>query len=79
VISRRFDIKEADRRIKTWGGGKATDDNGVLLIEEQEDFEFLEVAHILPHSLVHAEKNAELVFLPNNICYASLLTNLGAL
>lgn len=51
VISRKFDIREARERVKQ-AAGNAKDDDGQLLNSIEEGFEFLEVAHILPHSLM---------------------------
>ncbi|KAF2454343.1 hypothetical protein BDY21DRAFT_353691 [Lineolata rhizophorae] len=50
VITRRFDLAEAERRIGR-SGSSAQDDDGELLANETRDWEKLEVAHILPHSL----------------------------
>ncbi|EDN11043.1 predicted protein [Histoplasma mississippiense (nom. inval.)] len=50
VVSHRFDRKEAQRRIKQ-DGIESKDDDGELLRNEPGEFEYLEVAHILPHSL----------------------------
>jgi hypothetical protein len=50
VISRKFDIREAKERVKQ-DGDYAKDDDGRLLKYESERPEYLEVAHILPHSL----------------------------
>ncbi|KMU83365.1 hypothetical protein CIHG_01147 [Coccidioides immitis H538.4] len=50
VVTHRFDRKEAQRRIKQ-DGIESKDDDGELLRNESDDFEYLEVAHILPHSL----------------------------
>ena len=52
VISRGFDITEAKARYQLQGRDKAKDDDGNLLKEERNPFAFLEVAHILPHSLM---------------------------
>lgn len=61
VVSQRFDRKEAQRRIKQ-DGNESKDDDGNLLRNEPGEFEFLEVAHILPHSLASiASGNTELV------------------
>lgn len=49
IISRQFDREVAIKRFKTCGSD-ATDDNGLPLINQ--DMEYLEVAHIIPHSLV---------------------------
>lgn len=65
VISRRFDQSEASRRQKS-DGNEAKDDEGCLL-KSEEDFEFLEVAHILPHSLMSLDlKAGQLVGVPNS-------------
>ncbi|EPE07106.1 hypothetical protein F503_07757 [Ophiostoma piceae UAMH 11346] len=53
VISRSFDENEASRR-ETTSGESAADDDGVLFVDmpESDTFELLQVAHILPHSLM---------------------------
>lgn len=68
VISRRFDHAEAWERRNTPGG--ARDDEGNLLENDPDDPEFLEVAHILPHSLTTADQDGELVciYLPFRRC-----------
>ncbi|KAK5633398.1 hypothetical protein RRF57_009112 [Xylaria bambusicola] len=58
VISRRFDHAEAWERRNTPGG--ARDDEGNLLENDPDDPEFLEVAHILPHSLTKVSQGGEL-------------------
>ncbi|KAK4194462.1 hypothetical protein QBC40DRAFT_290706 [Triangularia verruculosa] len=58
VISRRFDYEEAARRLEN--SPDAVDNDGSLLSAEAQ-FDRLEVAHILPHSLTKTEKGAELV------------------
>lgn len=51
VISRKFDRCEAEKRFEQ-DGEDCKDDDGKLLRDESNDrFQFLEVAHILPHSL----------------------------
>jgi hypothetical protein len=50
VISHKFDIREGKERTKR-DGDNAKDDDGQLLKHDKEGAEFLEVAHILPHSL----------------------------
>lgn len=50
VISHNFDIAEGEMRVKLHGDG-AEDDSGRLLKHNNEGAEYLEVAHILPHSL----------------------------
>lgn len=63
VISRKFDQPEAIKRGRM-NGNNAADDDGRLLVYEQHEpgFEFLEVAHILPYSLMSTgSKKGELV------------------
>ncbi|KAI8648931.1 HNHc domain-containing protein [Fusarium sp. Ph1] len=61
VISRNFDLIEADRRYENSGDDFALDDEGQLLIDQDPDsFAELEVAHILPHSLNTTTANPEL-------------------
>jgi hypothetical protein len=50
VISHKFDIREGEKRAKR-DGDNARDDDGQLLKHDKGGAEFLEVAHILPHSL----------------------------
>ncbi|KAL8364610.1 hypothetical protein RB595_003751 [Gaeumannomyces hyphopodioides] len=52
VISRKFDNMESVKRCDAAQGGNALDDDGVLI--KMDDVRVLEVAHILPHSLVEA-------------------------
>ncbi|KAH0548212.1 hypothetical protein GP486_008072 [Trichoglossum hirsutum] len=54
VITRRFDEPEAISRTDR-DGANARDDDGRLLSEEEEDTAFLEVAHIIPHSLMSGD------------------------
>ncbi|EER25929.1 hypothetical protein CPC735_043730 [Coccidioides posadasii C735 delta SOWgp] len=56
VISRAFDKQEAVNRLNLHGDN-AQDDEGKLL---RRPFAYLEVAHILPHSLTQADANSEL-------------------
>ncbi|KAI0870105.1 hypothetical protein GGS24DRAFT_493251 [Hypoxylon argillaceum] len=58
VISRVFDLAEADERYDTPGG--AQDDDGNLLADEPDDPAYLEVAHILPHSLTQVNREGKL-------------------
>ena len=51
VISRRFDLGEAEKRVAR-DGPNAKDDEGRLLTEESEELSALQVAHILPHALM---------------------------
>ncbi|KAL8282681.1 hypothetical protein RB600_005908 [Gaeumannomyces tritici] len=52
VISRKFDTNEGQRRYRTAQAGIVRDDDGLPI--GAHDFRHLEVAHILPHSLVKA-------------------------
>ncbi|KAK3991281.1 hypothetical protein QBC44DRAFT_380057 [Cladorrhinum sp. PSN332] len=66
VVSRRFDLEEASKRLKM-NGDEAKDDDGNLLLADPK-FSHLVVAHILPQSLtkigtgsqLHASKKAAL-------------------
>ncbi len=58
VVTRRFDQAEADRRLQSDGYENARDDDGRLL-KEEEEMDFVEVAHILPHGLMTASGNQE--------------------
>ncbi|OOF99307.1 hypothetical protein ASPCADRAFT_39628, partial [Aspergillus carbonarius ITEM 5010] len=61
VISRKFDRREAERRLKQDGEDCRDDDGNLLRNETSDRFQFLEVAHILPHSLMTAvSDNTEL-------------------
>lgn len=53
VISRVFDRDEAIRRVSRHGDHNAEDDDGKLLKEESGTFIPLEVAHVIPHSLMN--------------------------
>lgn len=59
VISRKFDQLEAASRIRKQGNN-ALDDDGNLLREDEQLVTALEVAHILPHSLMTANPGSEL-------------------
>ncbi|KAH6952309.1 hypothetical protein EDB80DRAFT_268540 [Ilyonectria destructans] len=62
VISRKFDKKEARRRVAEKGYDDASDDDGHLLKDQERgSFVELEVAHILPHSLMVRTANEDLV------------------
>lgn len=61
VISRKFDHKEALRRLLADGEDNARDDDGKLLVKENS-YEFLEVAHILPHALTKVDTNLQAVY-----------------
>lgn len=54
VISRSFDRNEATRRIAGKGTEEARDDDGIPLNDTSNTFATLEVAHIIPHSLMNA-------------------------
>lgn len=51
VISRKFDIVEARKRTKRSGDDCEDDDGKLLKNESPGAFQYLEVAHILPHCL----------------------------
>ncbi|OJD13375.1 hypothetical protein AJ78_06164 [Emergomyces pasteurianus Ep9510] len=51
VVSRKFDKSEASRRWKQDGDNFKDDDGNLLKNERNDDFQYLEVAHILPHCL----------------------------
>ncbi|KAI1272767.1 hypothetical protein F5Y07DRAFT_286290 [Xylaria sp. FL0933] len=59
VISRKFDLREAADRMRK-AGNDALDDDGNLLREDENSVDVLEVAHILPHSLVKTDAGSEL-------------------
>lgn len=62
VISRKFDRREAGKRFDQHGEDSKDDDGNLLRSESSDRFQFLEVAHILPHSLVSvASADTELV------------------
>lgn len=60
VISRSFDLAEATNRIRIAGGNGARDDDGNPF-REDDSLVALEVAHILPHSLMKTDAGSELV------------------
>ncbi|KAE8151446.1 hypothetical protein BDV25DRAFT_138866 [Aspergillus avenaceus] len=51
VITRKFDAVEGEVRYKIYGD-QVTDDDGNSLLPESRNMAFLEVAHIIPHSLM---------------------------
>ncbi|KPM42283.1 hypothetical protein AK830_g4280 [Neonectria ditissima] len=59
VISRKFDLEEAANRMQR-DGDDARDDDGNLLLEDANPVDVLEVAHILPHSLMKSDIGSEL-------------------
>lgn len=59
VISRSFDLAEATNRIRIAGGNGARDDDGNPF-REDDSLVALEVAHILPHSLMKTDAESEL-------------------
>lgn len=65
VISRKFDRAEALKRLQQHGGSKAVDQDGVPLADAGQRFDYLEVAHILPHSLTQLNSSKELVRILN--------------
>ncbi|DAA74380.1 TPA_exp: Uncharacterized protein A8136_3347 [Trichophyton benhamiae CBS 112371] len=58
VVSRVFDMQEERRRLREQGPVVMDDDGNVIKVEDPRDF--LEVAHILPHSLVKVDKDLQL-------------------
>ena len=52
VVSRKFDKKEAKKRLDQQGEDCEDDDGVPLKSESQDGFEYLEVGHILSHRLV---------------------------
>ncbi|KAI0443156.1 hypothetical protein F4803DRAFT_333530 [Xylaria telfairii] len=59
VISHRFDRAEAQARMEKDGETSALDDDGNLLYRDKPSAP-LEVAHIIPHSLMTVDANSEL-------------------
>ncbi|KZF21428.1 hypothetical protein L228DRAFT_212722 [Xylona heveae TC161] len=59
IVSRKFDFSESRKRAKIHGDN-AKDDEGRLLVEDDQDFDDLEVAHIIPHSLMDLKGRPEL-------------------
>ncbi|EGE08746.1 hypothetical protein TEQG_08814 [Trichophyton equinum CBS 127.97] len=51
VVSRKFDKSEASRRWKQDGDNFKDDDGNLLKNKQNDDFQYLDVAHILPHCL----------------------------
>lgn len=60
VISRTFHVSEALSRFKRFGYDNAKDDDGQPLKDEVNP-EYLEVSHILPHSLMSLGPDRQLV------------------
>ncbi|GKU12870.1 unnamed protein product, partial [Fusarium langsethiae] len=58
VISRKFDQAEALQRYRQQGGTEPHDEDGAPL--KGQSFAYLEVAHILPHSLAQLGSSGEL-------------------
>lgn len=61
VVSRKFDRKEAISRFQRHGGNFLDDERNQL---RGQPFATLEVAHIIPHSLVQADAGGQLVRKP---------------
>ena len=62
IISGTFDRVEATKRVARNGDEEAQDDGGNLLKDESGTFAPLEVAHIIPHSLMTVQSGqSELV------------------
>lgn len=51
VVTRKFDAQEAQVRYKR-DGRDVKDDDGKSLLPERDTMAYLEVAHIIPHSLM---------------------------
>jgi hypothetical protein len=68
VISRKFDDAEAVKRVGREGSDNAKDDDGHLLKDEIGTFAALEVAHILPHSLMNVSSGK-----PELVCITSVI------
>jgi hypothetical protein len=83
VISRKFDYAEARKRVGREGNDKAKDEDGHFLKDEAGTFAPLEVAHIIPHSLMNVSSGkTEVVCNPQShfIClFPSLLTRPSSL
>lgn len=63
VVSRAFDVNEANRRdfyVEKDSLGAAIDDEGTALDPDQA-FDVLEVAHIIPHSLMSSSNGSMLL------------------
>ncbi|KAG0158382.1 hypothetical protein PDIDSM_5896 [Penicillium digitatum] len=59
VVTRKFDVREAEARYRI-DGSNVRDDDGNSLLEETGNTTFLEVAHIIPHSLMsHSDISGE--------------------
>ena len=83
MISRDFDTAEAQRRYKEYGSDALDDEKQPLvkmvngMMEQQVELRYLEVAHIIPHSL-----GSSVRFLPSiesgntKIWYLSKIPNL---
>lgn len=75
VISRKLDDTEAKARWAKYGPD-SKDEDGLLLKDEIPGF--LQVAHILPHSLTSSSKNSQLVCASHpTISNSSVLCFLG--
>ncbi|KAH8427790.1 uncharacterized protein LDX57_005495 [Aspergillus melleus] len=51
VVSRKFDLVEARKRTEQHGGNSEDDEGNLLMNESRGGFQYLEIAHILPHCL----------------------------
>ncbi|QSS50023.1 hypothetical protein I7I53_10569 [Histoplasma capsulatum var. duboisii H88] len=77
VVTRKFDITEARMRLAR--DKNCMDDDGKLLETEQRDnFQYLEVAHILPHCLTKVASGDEDLVRMNPAAPRVLLTHLKA-
>lgn len=76
VVSRKFDLQEAEKRFALEEPGKLAKDDEEGLLHEQFEFASLEVAHILPHSLMRVNSNYELVSLVSMLLLSLFIANL---
>lgn len=67
MISRKFDIFEAKKRNAKDGDNCSDDDGNLLSSGLQGGFQYLEVAHIIPHNLAMAQEDSELVRPPSAV------------
>jgi hypothetical protein len=93
VISGRFDDAEALERVEREGDDEAKDDDGNKLKREAGTFAPLEIAHILPHSLMNVSSGGEgswyvhlyvgihsaLVLIESTVGFATILPQLVAM
>ena len=80
VVTRKFDIQEGEARFKTDGNNVKDDDENPLL-PESNDMTYLEVAHIIPHSLMFlSDIEGESKLVRHHVClliFADRFSRLG--